>query len=213
MKIAKMEDVESRIVLIRGTTVLLDADLAAVYGVETREVNQAVANNPEKFPKGYVFELNAEEKQEVIKNFDHLEKRKFSPYLPKAFTEKGHYMMATILKSEVATQTTLAIVEPLRCGTVRGSLPFRQPLGRHKRARGRQTFTKIRHLSKTLNQLTEVESEAQQKALMQKGGEIIAEVLGDELSTTDTETTVELNVAFLKVKHTIKRKRGENSER
>jgi phage regulator Rha-like protein len=185
MKIAKMEDVESRIVLIRGTTVLLDADLAAVYGVETREVNQAVANNPEKFPEGYIFELNAEEKQEVIKNFDHLEKLKFSPHLPKAFTEKGLYMVATILKSEVATQTTLAIVE---------------------------TFTKIRHLSKTLNQLTEAESEAQQKALMRKSGEIIAEVLGDELSTTDTETTVELNVAFLKVKHTIKRKRGENSE-
>ena len=89
-------------------------------------------------------------------------------------------MLATILKSKQATQTTFAIIE---------------------------TFARIRHLTRTLNQLTETEDEARQKALMQKSGEIIAEVLGDELTTTDTETTVELNVAFLKVKHTIKKKR------
>ena len=89
-------------------------------------------------------------------------------------------MLATILKSKQATQTTFAIIE---------------------------TFARIRHLTRTLNQLTETEDEARQKALMQKSGEIIAEVLGDELTTTDTETTVELNVAFLKVKHTIKKKK------
>ena len=89
-------------------------------------------------------------------------------------------MLATILISKQATQTTFAIIE---------------------------TFTRIRHLTRTLNQLTETEDEARQKALMQKSGEIIAEVLGDELTTTDTETTVELNVAFLKVKHTIKKKK------
>jgi hypothetical protein len=165
--------------------VLLDSDVADVYGVATKEINQAAANNPEKFPQGYLFELSAEEKQEVVKNFDHLAKLKYSPHLPKAFTEKGLYMVATILKSDVATQTTLAIIE---------------------------TFARIRQLSRNLKQLNETESEAQQKALMRKSGEIIAEVLGEELATTDTETTVELNVAFLKVKHTIKRKRGEKDE-
>ena len=62
--------------------------VATIYGVATREINQAVANNPEKFPEGYIIELTAEEKQEVIKNFDHLKKLKFSPYPPKAYTIK-----------------------------------------------------------------------------------------------------------------------------
>lgn len=179
MKMLTIEDIETHILLIRGENVLLDSDIALMYGVETREINQAVANNPDKFPQGYVIELTAEEKQEVVKIFDHLQKLKFSRYLPKAFTEKGLYMLATIIKSEIATQTTLGIIE---------------------------IFTKIRRLSKTLNNLTQTENETQQKALMQKSGEIIAEVLGEGLTTTDTETTVELNVAFLKVKHTIKKK-------
>lgn len=179
MKIFGLENIETRILGIRGENVLLDSDVASMYGVETREVNQAVANNPEKFPQGYIIELSDEEKQQVVKDFDHLKKLKFSPHPPKAFTEKGLYMLATIIKSTVATQTTIGIIE---------------------------AFTKIRHLSRTLNQLTETENESQQKALMQKSGQIIAEVLGEGLTTTDTETTVELNVAFLKVKHTIKKK-------
>jgi len=181
MSVVKIEEIENRILTIRGEKVLLDKVVADAYGIATREVNQAVANNSEKFPQGYVLELTEDEKQEVVKNFDHLVKLKFSPYLPKAFTEKGLYMLATILKSPQAIQTTLAIIE---------------------------TFTKIRHLTRTLNQLTETEDEPRQKALMQKSGEIITEVLDDQLATTDTETTVELNVAFLKVKHTIKKKKG-----
>lgn len=162
---------------------LIDSDVASLYGIATKEVNQAVVNNPEKFPTGYVIELSEAEKQEVVKNFDYLAKLKFSPYVPKAFTEEGLYMLATILKSPQAVQTTLAIIE---------------------------TFTNIRHLSRILNELTATDDEARRKALMQKSGEIITEVLTDELTATDTETTVELNMAFLKVKHTIKKKRGSN---
>ena len=88
MKIAKMEDVETRILVILEENVLLDSDVATIYSVSTREINQAVANNPEKFPEGYIIELTAEEKQEVIKNFDHLKKLKFSPHPPKAYTIK-----------------------------------------------------------------------------------------------------------------------------
>jgi prophage antirepressor-like protein len=180
MKIITNKDIELRIIVIRDENVLIDSDVASIYGIATKEVNQAVTNNPEKFPLGYFFEMTDAEKQEVVKNFDHLSKLKFSPYLPKAFTEKGLYMLATILKSPQAVATTLAIIE---------------------------TFTKIRHLSRALDQLTESDDESRQRALMQKSGEIIAEVLADEMTTTDTETTVELNVAFLKVKHTIKKKR------
>jgi hypothetical protein len=155
MKIVTIDEIESRIVEIRGMNVLLDSDVADVYGVATTEINQAAANNPEKFPHGYLFELCAEEKQEVVKNFDHLEKLKFSPHLPKAFTEKGLYMVATILKSNVATQTTLANID---------------------------TFARIRQLSRNLKQLTETESEAQQKALIRRIGEIIGELFDDELA-------------------------------
>jgi hypothetical protein len=114
MDIVKLEKIEDKILIIREEIVLLDSDVAEVYGVATKEVNQAVSNNPDKFPGGYIIELTESEKMEVVKKFDHLNKLKFSPYLPKAFTEKALYMLATILKGEKATQTTLAIIELLR---------------------------------------------------------------------------------------------------
>lgn len=97
-------EVENRIITLRDQQVLLDSDVADLYGVQTKVVNQAVRNNLEKFPEGYIFELDETEKSEVVKNFDHLQKLKFSPQFPKAFTEKGLYMLATILKSPKAAR-------------------------------------------------------------------------------------------------------------
>jgi hypothetical protein len=141
-------------------------------------INEAVKNNPDKFPEGYILELTSDEKKGVIEIFDN-PKIKFSPALPKAFTEKGLYMLATILKSPKATQTTIAIVE---------------------------AFAKIRELSRIVAELSESPEELRQKTLMRKSGEIIADILGDDLKTTDTETTIEINFALMKFKHTIKRK-------
>lgn len=67
---------------------MLDFAVAELYGVQTREINQAIKNNPDKFPDGYIIGLTQQEKEEVIKNFDN-HKIKFSPVMPKAFTEKG----------------------------------------------------------------------------------------------------------------------------
>ena len=139
---------------------MIDGDVAEIYGVETKRVNEAVKNNLDKFPEDYLFELSQEEKDELVENFDRFNRLKHSTANPKVFTEKGRYMLATILKSKQATETTFAIIE---------------------------TFARIRHLSRTLNQLTETENETQQKALMQKSGQIIAEVLGEEFSTIDTD--------------------------
>ncbi|MDR1581691.1 MAG: ORF6N domain-containing protein, partial [Prevotellaceae bacterium] len=169
---------EEKIILLRGQKVILDSDVATLYEVETMRINEAVKNNPAKFPEGYIIELTKDEKKEVIENFDNL-KIKFSPVLPKAFTEKGLYMLATILKSPKATQTTIDIIE---------------------------TFAQIRELSRTVAELSEADNEFAQKKLMQKGGEIIADILGDDLKTTDTETSIELNFAVLKFKHIVKRK-------
>ena len=92
-------EVESKIITLRDQQVILDSDVAELYGVETKRINEAVSNNPEKFPEGYVLMLTNEEKTEVVEIFDHLSKLRFSPQLPKAFTEKGLYMLVTILKS------------------------------------------------------------------------------------------------------------------
>lgn len=80
---------------IRGEKAILVSDVAELYGVETREINQAVRNNTDKFPDGYLIELTKEEKAEVIKNFDN-PKVRYSPALPTAFTEKGLYILGKI---------------------------------------------------------------------------------------------------------------------
>lgn len=82
------EDIENRIIDLRGEKVLLDCDVATLYGVETKRVNEAVKNNADKFPEGYIISLNQNEKTEVVENFDNLDHLKFSAALPKAFTEK-----------------------------------------------------------------------------------------------------------------------------
>ena len=81
-------EVESKIITLRNQQVILANHVAELYGVETREISQAIKNNPEKFPEGYVIELNKKEREEVIKIFDNLGNLLYSPSSPKAFTEK-----------------------------------------------------------------------------------------------------------------------------
>ncbi|MFA7445590.1 MAG: ORF6N domain-containing protein [Flavobacteriaceae bacterium] len=180
--IVKFNNIEEKIITIRNQKVIIDSDVAELYGVQTRDINKSVKNNPDKFPFGYIFELNKQEVTDLRWKISTTNLSPKSRALPKAFTEKGLYMLATILKSEKATQTTIAIIE---------------------------TFTKIRELSRTIAELSEIKDENEQKSLMQKSGEIISDILGEDMKTTDTETTVELNFAVLKFKHTIKRKNDQ----
>jgi hypothetical protein len=180
--IVKIENLKKLIIAIRGQSVLLDSDVAKIYGVETRDINKAVANNPDKFPAGYIVELSKSEKMELVENFHRFERLKHSTVNPKAFAEKGLYMLATILKSPQATQATISIVE---------------------------TFSKIRELSRSVKELSVIQDKAEQKSLMQKSGELIAEILDDDLHTSDAETSIELNFAVLKLKHTVKKTRGK----
>ena len=176
----KIEDVQDKVLQLRNENVIIDSDVATLYGVETKRINEAVKNNPEKFPEGYVFKLSPQEKTEVVEIFDHLNQLKFSKVEPRAFTERGLYMLATILKGEQAVQTTLLIIE---------------------------TFVKIRELSRTIAALPQTEDKTVQKSLMQKGGELISDILGNDLNTTESETELELNFAMLKLKHTVVRKK------
>lgn len=101
-----IENLKGMIVEIRGHGVLLDSDVAKIYGVETKRINEAVKNNPEKFPVGYIFELDKSE-WDLLKSKFSTSIRGGKVKLPSAFTEKGLYMLATILKSPVATQATI----------------------------------------------------------------------------------------------------------
>jgi len=174
-----LNDVRDRIITIQNKNVLLDSDVAWLYGVDTNDVNQAVKRNPEKFPSGYVIVLTNSEKKEVA-TFCGNPKIKFSPTLPNAFTEKGMYMLATILKSEKATDTTIAIVE---------------------------AFAKIRELSNMVAELIKSPEDPQkQTVVMQKSSEILSDMVTKELQTTGTETSFEINLfSAVKIKHTIKK--------
>ena len=96
MKTNLLPQVEEKIIPLRDQQVILDCDVAELYDVETKRINEAVNNNPEKFPEGYIWMVNEQEKNELVENFDQFEKQKHSSVLPRVFTEKGLYMLATI---------------------------------------------------------------------------------------------------------------------
>jgi len=242
-----LQTIENSIIEIQGVPVILDGDVAALYEVETRSVNQAVKNNPDKFPPGYVLSLTNEEwdnlkskfltsngggendQEEILRSkfltlsCEEKEERlrskililddengdkkgkslrskfltldngengsgrgKYAKYPPKAFTEQGLYMLATILKSPRATQTTLAIIE---------------------------TFTKMRRLGRNVRELASAASDADKKQIMQKTGELITDIFADDLEPLESETTIELNFALLKFKHTVKQGRKPKSKK
>jgi len=103
------EAIQNKIYTIRNLQVMLDRDLAELYGVETKRINEAVKNNPEKFPNDFMFELTKEEFDDLRSKFSTANFSKVR-VLPKVFTEQGVYMLATIIKSKVATQTTISIM-------------------------------------------------------------------------------------------------------
>ena len=101
---------ETRIVTVRGERVILDPDLAELYGVTTKRLNEQVKRNTDRFPADFVFGLTANEKAELVANCDHLQRLKFSPVLPRAFTEHGALMAANVLNSSRAVAMSLYIV-------------------------------------------------------------------------------------------------------
>lgn len=105
-----VERIERGIFVMRGQRVMLDADLAELYGVPTKALNQAVKRNADRFPSDFMFQLNEAEKQQVVTHCDHLRKLKFSPTLPYAFTEHGAVMLAAVLNSPTAVQASLQVV-------------------------------------------------------------------------------------------------------
>ena len=104
-----VEKIERRILLIRDEKVIIDADLAEFYGVQTKRLNEQVKRNKKWFPADFMFQLSTDEKQEVVANCDHLSKLKYSKTLPYAFTEHGTIMAASILNSSRAIEISVFI--------------------------------------------------------------------------------------------------------
>ena len=175
-------EVESKIITLRDQHVILDADVAELYGVQTKEINQAVRNNPEKFPEGYIWELTTEEQKSLRSKKLTLKdagRGQHSKYPPKAFTEKGLYMLATILKSSKAVKTTIAIVE---------------------------AYAKLKELSRVIVEVPQQQdNQREQKVLLHRGGQLVEEILSDMLPKQSSETSFELNLAMFKFKHSVKR--------
>jgi hypothetical protein len=118
------ERIERAILLIRGHKVMLDTDLAHLYGVTTKRLNEQVKRNRNRFPADFMFQLTSKEKAEVVANCDHLTKLKFSPAKPYAFTERGAVMVASVLNSKRAIEVSIYIV--------RAFVKVREVLGAHR---------------------------------------------------------------------------------
>jgi phage regulator Rha-like protein len=183
-EILKPNAIEERIIVLRDIPVLLDSDVAFLYGVETRDINKSVKNNPRKFPEGYIIELNNQELTDLRWKISTTNLAK-TRVLPKAFTEQGLYMLATILKGEKAADTTIKIIE---------------------------TFTRMRQLSRTINQMAQEPDEAKKKSLMKRGGELIGQILDNDMELAGTETSFEVNLAVMKLKHTAKYVKKQKTE-
>jgi len=105
------EVIVSKIFLIRGQKVMISNDLADLYGVTTKRLNEQVKRNIKRFPPHFMFQLTEQEKDKVVANCDHLQNLKYSPYLPYVFAEHGTVMLANILNSDRAIQVSIRIVE------------------------------------------------------------------------------------------------------
>jgi len=168
-----LEKIKSKIITVRGQHVILDCEVAELYDVQTKEVNQAVRNNPRKFPEGYIIDLNSDEYNFLRSKNLTLEKSgrgNHTKYIPKVFSEKGLYMLATILKGEKAIDTTIEIIE---------------------------AFAQLRELQKNIAEISKTTDVFQQKTLLKKSGEIISDIIYNDMETTETKTTIELNLAVV----------------
>lgn len=177
-----IQKVEDKIAVIRNVEVIADADVAVLYGVQTKEVNQAVRNNLEKFPARYMLELTKSELHDLRSKILTTNVSPKSRSTTKAFTERGLYMLATILKGEKARDVTFAIIE---------------------------TFAKVRELKRELVALHNETDKEKQKTKMQHFGEVLSDIVMPDLQTSETESTLELNFFIGKLKHTVKRVKKE----
>ena len=156
-------EIGSRIFMLRGKEVMLDRDLAELYRVETKVLNQAVKRNIKRFPSDFMFQLTQEEKNELVTNCDRFNRLKHSTVMPYAFTEQGVYMLATVLKSDVAIEVNIAIMRTF--AKLREFSKHYNALARKIMEVERKSDKQYRELKKALDELLDASMDVERKTI------------------------------------------------
>jgi len=187
MSIVKFETLESKLIKLRNSLVLLDKDVALLYEIEPKKLRQQLKRNLDKFPKDYAYQVLDEELDLMVSQNVTPSKKQYGGTNPWVFTEKGLYMVATILKSKNALNATFTIIE---------------------------TFAKVKELSRNINNIMKTTDENTQKELAEKSNKILEEVIDIEDDILEDEedgevieitTKFEFNLGFAKVSQSIKK--------
>ncbi len=178
VQIITYDQVKSKIIEVREQKVILDSDVATLYDVETRIINQAIKRNASKFPDGYIIELTKPEWEEVRSQIVISPLGGGRAYKPKAFTERGLYMLATILKSPRAVGTTIAIID---------------------------TFAQIKELTRTVYQFAKAKKDDEKVKIFENSTSIVADLLDNKLTVSQHETSLKIKLPFLEISRKITR--------
>ncbi len=189
---ASFETLESKLIGLNDTLVLLDKDVAELYEIKPKRLREQLKRNIEKFPKDYAYQVSDKELQFMVSQNATPSKQQLGGTNPWVFTEKGLYMVATILKSKNAMNATFTIIE---------------------------TFSKIKELSRNINGIMKTTDEVVQKELAQKSNEILEEIIDideevfeddEDGEIIETHTKFEFNLGFAKVSRSVKKiKKGK----
>jgi len=191
MKIIKFESLENKLIMLENSLVLLDKDVASLYEIEPKRLKEQLKRNIEKFPQDYAYQVSDKEFNFMVSQNATPSKKQYGGTNPWVFTEKGLYMVATILKSKKATEATFVIIE---------------------------TFANIRKLSRNLNSIDEHQTKEEQQALVAESNILLEKVIDIEPivklqdDETEVETKIELNLGFMKVSRVIKTKNFKGKE-
>jgi len=181
MQLVTYDQVKSKIIEVRDQRVILDSDVAELYGVKTKAINQAIKRNLIKFPDGFLIELTPKEWETLKSQFvtsKNEEKRGGKVKLPIAFTERGLYMLATILKSPQAVGTTIAIIN---------------------------TFAQIKELTRTVYQFAKAKTNDEKVKIFENSTAIVADLLGNNLTVSQDETSLKIKLPFFEITRKITR--------
>jgi hypothetical protein len=187
MSIIKFDTIENKLIKYNNEWVLLDKDVAFLYEIEPKKLRQQVKRNINKFPNDYAHQLSEDDLDIMVSQNVTPSKQQFGGSLPYVFTEKGLYMVATILKSKKADEATFTIIE---------------------------TFAKVKELSRNINAIMKTEDAERQKELAQKSNKILEEIIeiepdiladDEDGEIIETTTKFEFNLGFAKVSRSIKK--------
>jgi hypothetical protein len=187
MAVIKFETLENQLIKYNDEFVLLDKDVATLYEIEPKKLRQQLKRNIDKFPQDYALKLTEGELDIMVSQNVTPSKKQFGGSLPYVFTEKGLYMVATILKSKKATEATFTIIE---------------------------TFAKVKDLSRNINSIMKTDDEIVQKELALKSNKILEDIIeiepdvledNEDSELIETTTKFEFNLGFAKVSRSIKK--------